>query len=79
MALVDQIDEALADGPVSYIDLARKLFTDPKSWRYAVQGGPPGCYMVLSAALRRGGFTLQMLDRKRSNASRLVYPRSKTR
>lgn len=39
-----------------YHDLAIILWPDRESHRYSSNGGPPGCYMALSAALRRGGF-----------------------
>lgn len=56
--LPDRIDRALkqAGGRMSYFDLAVALWPDRSSWNYSSNGGPPGCYMTLSAALRRGGF-----------------------
>lgn len=52
-----RIDAALTAGRITFYDLAMKLYPDPKSWRYKVDGGPPGCFMLLSAALRRGGYS----------------------
>ena len=57
--IADRISEALATGPLPYVDLARRVFPPlemPRAWRYASQGGPPGCYMALSSAIRRHGF-----------------------
>jgi hypothetical protein len=76
MTLIERIDVALNGEPLSYDELARRLWPDGKAWRYSKNGGPPGCYMALSAGLRRGGFSLQALDKNRSNAARLVYPRA---
>jgi hypothetical protein len=74
-SLIERIDAALADGPISYGDLARQLWPDGEAWSYSRNGGPPGCYMALSSGIRRGGFPLGM-PRNGSNASRLVYPRT---
>ena len=56
--LPERIDAALAKrgGRASFFDLAMDLYPDRQSWRYQSNGGPPGCYMALSAGLRRGGF-----------------------
>lgn len=57
MTLVERIDAALeAHGSMTFNDLARHLYPDPKSWRHQSNGGPPGCFMALSAALNRGRF-----------------------
>lgn len=54
---LDRIDAALAEkSPLSFYDLARKLYPNTKSWAYQRNGGPPGCFISLSAALRRGGY-----------------------
>lgn len=74
--LPDRIDTALAGQPLAYGDLARKLWPDGPAWRCAVQGGPPGCYMALSAAIRRGRFHLESCQRGKSNAARRVFPRA---
>jgi hypothetical protein len=58
MTLTERINDALKDGPMSFYDLAHKVYPDRESHRHAVHGGPPGCYMTLSAALRRGGYTV---------------------
>ncbi|MFM0608738.1 hypothetical protein PQR05_29830 [Paraburkholderia sediminicola] len=53
--LKDRIRTALSDGEINYADLAIKVFPDekyPKAFRYQANGGPPGCYMALSRALR---------------------------
>lgn len=58
--LLDRIDRILAEhkGPMAYYDLAVVLWPDRDSHRYPTRGGPPGCYMTLSAALRRGNYTV---------------------
>lgn len=56
--LDERIDAVLAQhkGPVSYYDLAAALWPGRDSHRYSSNGGPPGCYMTLSCALRRYGY-----------------------
>lgn len=57
MTLPERIDDLLHhNGTMSFYDLAVALWPDGKAHRGAVQGGPPGCYMALSAAIRRGHF-----------------------
>ncbi|MFW6027182.1 MAG: hypothetical protein ACOC91_00085 [bacterium] len=55
--IIDRIRAAFGpeERELHFDDLARRIFPDSKSWRYAAHGGPPGCYMTLSAALRRHG------------------------
>lgn len=60
---------------MSYANLARKLWPDARSHRYQVNGGPPGCYMALSCALRRGGFFIDTRNGYHPDA-REVHPRS---
>lgn len=55
-SLPDRIDEILNGRPMKYYDLARRLYPNGRSWQYQSNGGPPGCFMALSAGLRRGGF-----------------------
>lgn len=74
--LVDRIDKALEGGSMSFYDLAVKLYPDGKSWRYQSNGGPPGCFMALSAAIRRGGFHDSPRDGLPGPGHRIVYPRS---
>jgi hypothetical protein len=53
--LKDRIRSALADGQMTYADLAYRVFPEeyfPNAFRYQRNGGPPGCYMALSRALR---------------------------
>lgn len=57
----DRIHSALtaAGGSLTYIELARSVFPSndyPRAWECASHGGPPGCFMALSAAIRRHGF-----------------------
>ena len=37
----------------------------PRAWRYAANGGPPGCAMALGAACRRMGIVLPQRRRLR--------------
>ncbi len=72
--LPERIDDLLREpGKMSFYDLALALYPDKKSWRYQQHGGPPGCYMALSAALRRGGFHVSL--RGKGPGSRTVYAR----
>jgi hypothetical protein len=71
--MADRIDAALKNGPMSFYDLAVALYPAPKSHRCSSNGGPPGCYMTLSAALRRGGY--EEAWRQPGPGNRIVYPR----
>lgn len=73
MTLVEKIDRVLNGRSMTYYDLARSLFKDPRSWRYSSNGGPPGCFMTLSAALRRGRFTV--IVKGPGPGQRIVCPR----
>ena len=73
MSLAERIDAALAGGPKSFYDLAVELYPDRDSHRCSSNGGPPGCYMALSAAIRRGGFGEKW--REPGPGNRMVYPR----
>lgn len=73
--LVQRIDAALAGERMSFYGLAMTLYPDNRSWRYQANGGPPGCYMALSAALRRGGFHVS-LSKTPGPQNRMVYPRN---
>jgi hypothetical protein len=73
--LVHRIDAALAGGPMSFYGLAHVLYPNGRSWRYQANGGPPGCYMALSAALRRGKFHVSM-SATPGPQNRMVYPRT---
>lgn len=77
MTLLERMDAALLNGPLTYGELARRLW-DPRSkaWRYSSNGGPPGCYMALSSGIRRGRFPTGSHECGQANASRLVYSRS---
>lgn len=75
--LTDRIDDALRDvGSMSFYDLAMLLYPDRKSWRYQSNGGPPGCFMALSAALRRGGFSVSSRGRLAGPGNRIVRSRA---
>lgn len=56
--LPERIDDALNEhgGPMSLMALENVLYPDKKSHTYSSNGGPPGCRMAVSAALRRGNF-----------------------
>jgi len=73
-SLVHRIDIALAGQPMSFAGLAEALYPNRKSWRCSSHGGPPGAFMALSAALRRGGFHVS-LSAKPGPQNRMVYPR----
>jgi hypothetical protein len=73
MGLAERIDAELAGRAMSFHDLALRLFPDPRSWRYSSNGGPPGCFMTLSATLRRGGFPTYRDGP--GSGHRKVYPR----
>lgn len=61
MKIKDRIIAALKrnGGPMTYHALARAVFPSdeyPRSWNRPNRGGPPGCYMALSRAIREHGF-----------------------
>ncbi len=74
MTLPERIDAALNGRPMKYYDLARILYPDGRSWQYQSNGGPPGCFMALSAGLRRGGFPPVVGITSQAT----VYPRDRT-
>lgn len=58
--LKDRIAKVLSDhgAAVSFQDLAWEVYKDSETaWRSASHGGPPGCYMTLSATIRRNRFS----------------------
>ena len=71
----ERIDEALNGRSMSFFDLAMILYPDRKSWRYQSNGGPPGCFMALSAALRRNGFEVR--SKGPGPGERIVIPRDR--
>jgi hypothetical protein len=65
----DRITAALKEngGRMPYWKLADAVFpTDqyPRAWERPTRGGPPGCYMVLSRAIREHGFSMHFGDAK---------------
>lgn len=74
LSLLDHIDSALSKGPMSFYDLAVQLYPTRKSHRGATGGGLPGCYMTLSAAIRRGGYFEEWVI-SGPPGNRIVYPR----
>lgn len=59
----DRIIKAIneAGGEISYYRLARVVFPQdqyPHAFAYPNRGGPPGCYMALSRAIARHGFSI---------------------
>lgn len=71
ITLPDRIDAALNGKRMGYYDLARALYPSGRSWQYQANGGPPGCFMALSAGLSRGGFEVTGTF----VGDRMVYPR----
>lgn len=59
MTIADRIRLAFkGERKLRYGELARRVFPQdeyPKAWHYRSEGGPPVCYMVLTAALNRMG------------------------
>jgi hypothetical protein len=56
-------------GSVGYYDLAHIVFPKaqyPNAFSSPNKGGPPGCYMVLSRAIREHGFHMQFSNDPRS-------------
>lgn len=74
LTLADRIDAVLNGKSVSFDKLALALWPDAKSHRYSANGGPPGCYMALSRALRRYGFPQSWPSVGTGN--RIVMPRN---
>lgn len=70
--LSERIDGVLNGKSMLFHDLAVILYPEKKAWRYSSNGGPPGCFMALSAGCRRGGFPVTggLLN------TRTVHPRS---
>ena len=63
MKIRDRIAKAIKDngGRMQYYHLARAVFPIdqfPRAWGRPTRGGPPGCYMVLSRAIREHGFSM---------------------
>jgi hypothetical protein len=65
----DRIIAALREhgecGFLPYHALAEHVFPRkeyPRAWNYPTRGGPPGCYMVLSRAIREHGFSMKFGD-----------------
>ena len=63
----DRIIAALREngGSMVYHELADKVFPladYPNAWNYPTKGGPPGCYMVLSRAIREHEFSMWFGD-----------------
>lgn len=65
----DRICSALKEhgdgGFLVYHKLAEEVFPRadyPNAWNYPTRGGPPGCYMVLSRAIREHGFSIHFDD-----------------
>lgn len=62
MTIADRIKQHFVpdadDGSMSYYKLLNAVFPEaeyPKAMRFSPRGGPPGCNMAASAALRRMG------------------------
>lgn len=75
--IADRIAAAMkkAAGRMPFKDLAWEVFPHadyPRAWRGAAHGGPPGCYMVLSAALRRSGKYIDRIETTNGHERRMV-------
>lgn len=71
--LPERIDAILCGKPMVYDNLAMRLWDGRSAaFTYSSNGGPPGCYMALSAGLRRGGFHITY---GKSVATSIVNPR----
>lgn len=60
--IIDALDAAPGN-TLSYHALAHSVFPRdqfPRAWRHRAGGGPPGCFMALSSALRRHGDAFAM-------------------
>ena len=78
LSLPERIDAALAGKPMDSDALAHKLWPvedHPRAWKIACGGGPPGLVMALGAALRRGGFKVDVNGP--GPGCRVVWPRRK--
>lgn len=69
LPIKDRIINAIraAGGSIGYYDLARRVFPEdryPRAFERPTRGGPPGCYMALSRALDRHGFSIRYSDMK---------------
>lgn len=74
----ERIAAALEAGITEYYGVAHAVFPQeryPRAWRCCSHGGPPGCFMALSAALRRGGYVWftdkygnRIISRRKHNA-----------
>lgn len=60
--IIDALDAAPGN-TLEYRELALRVFPwdqFPRAWRHRAGGGPPGCFMALSSALRRHGDAFAM-------------------
>jgi hypothetical protein len=77
--IIERIEDALKDGPLSYADLWNRVFPAdqfPRRGGTPSRGGPPGSYMALSRAIDKGGFHWNVPEGG-TLATRIVYPRKK--
>jgi hypothetical protein len=78
----DRIADAIksAGGRIQYYHLARAVFPEdqyPRAWAYPTKGGPPGCYMALSSAIRRYGFSVDYHDARNVVHSHVMLGRQR--
>jgi hypothetical protein len=74
LTLLDRIDAILLErGPLHLSDLETALWPDRASHRPSSNGGPPGCRMVSSAAVTRGGYPRKHLGGSFGNC--IISPR----
>lgn len=82
LPIVERIDAALRNGPLSYTDLWNRVFPAvdfPRRGGTPSRGGPPGSYMALSRAIDKYGFKWNIPDEDGTLATRIVYPRNPRR
>ncbi|TDQ63621.1 hypothetical protein ATL17_1628 [Maritalea mobilis] len=63
--IVDALTQHGNGGFLVYHELAKLVFPKdkyPNAWNHPARGGPPGCYMVLSRAIREHGFYISYED-----------------
>lgn len=61
--IIDALNDHGEGGFLPYHELAHLVFPRdayPRAFQYPTKGGPPGCYMVLSRAIREHEFSISL-------------------